>query len=99
MLSKELSLLVIIHFSRKVVILIARSANKQCKSALAPCNFANSDIDDLVAFLASLTSTDYNTPVVRAWARQHALAHTNRPHRDPTRACGPKPVTPRLPKP
>ena len=39
------------------------------------------DIDDLVAFLASLTSPDYNTPVVRAWARQHALAHTNRPQR------------------
>ena len=55
-----------------------------------------SDIDDLVAFLASLTSPDYNTPVVRAWARQHALAHTNRPHRDPTRACGPNPGKPRL---
>jgi len=37
-----------------------------------------------VAFLASLTSPDYNTPVVRAWARQHALAHTNRPHRPDT---------------
>ena len=78
------------------MILIARSANKQYKSALVPRNFANSDIDDLVAFLASLTSPDYNTPVVRAWARQHALAHTNRPHRDPTRACGPNPVTPWL---
>ena len=89
----------ILYFSRKVVILIARSANKQYKSALAPCNFANSDIDDLVAFLASLISPDYNTPVVRAWARQRALAHTNRPQRDPTRACGPNPGKPRLPKP
>ena len=63
------------------MILITRSTYTQYTSALAPSNFANSDIDDLVAFLASLTSPDYNTPVVRALARQRALAHTNRPQR------------------
>jgi hypothetical protein len=51
---------------------------------------------DLVAFLASLTSTAYNTQVVRELARQRALAQTNRPQRDTTWACGPKPSKPRL---
>ncbi len=66
---------------------------------IQPLALQESDIDDLVAFLASLTSNDYNTQAVRTWARQRALSQTNRPQRDTTRAFGPKPVKPMPPGP
>jgi len=66
---------------------------------LQPLALQESDIDDLVAFLASLTSNDYNKQAVRELARQRALSQTNRPQRDTARAFGPKPVKPRPPEP
>ena len=66
---------------------------------MQPLALTETDIDDLVAFLASLTSNDYNTQVVRALARQRALSQTNRPQRDTARAFGPKPAKPRPPGP
>jgi cytochrome c peroxidase len=65
---------------------------------IQPLALQESDIDDLVAFLASLTSNDYNMQAVRALARQRALSQTNRPQRATTRAFGPKPVKPRPPE-
>jgi cytochrome c peroxidase len=52
------------------------------------------DIDDLVAFLASLTSAIYKEQGAAELARQRALSQTNRPQRDTTRAFGPKPQNP-----
>ena len=57
---------------------------------IQPLALQERDLDDLVAFLASLTSNDYNTQAVRALARQRALSQTSRPQRDTTRAYGPK---------
>src|SRR2546428_2439816 len=51
---------------------------------IQPLALTERDIDDLVAFLASLTSDDYHEPAVRELARQRALAQTNRPQRDTT---------------
>jgi cytochrome c peroxidase len=56
---------------------------------IQPLALQESDIDDLVAYLASLTSNDYNTEAVRTLARQRALFQTNRPQRDTARAFGP----------
>jgi hypothetical protein len=50
------------------------------------------DIDELVAFLASLTSPDYKEHGVKELARQRELSLTNRPQRDTARAFGPKPL-------
>jgi cytochrome c peroxidase len=66
---------------------------------IQPLALQESDIDDLVAFLASLTSNDYNRQAIREWARQRALSQTNRPQRDTARAFGPKPIKPRSPRP
>jgi cytochrome c peroxidase len=66
---------------------------------IQPLALQERDLDDLVAFLASLTSNDYNTQAVRALARQRALSQTNRPQRDTTRAYGPKPARQRPPGP
>src|SRR5271168_3506559 len=57
------------------------------------------DIDDVVAFLASLTSADYKVQGIRELARQRALSRTNRPQRDTARAFGPKPDRPKPPAP
>src|SRR2546428_3883095 len=51
---------------------------------IQPLALQEKEIDDLVAFLASLTSDDYHEPAVRELARQRALAQTNRPQRDTT---------------
>ncbi len=57
------------------------------------------DIDDLVAFLASLTSADYREEGNKELARQRELSRTTRPQRDTARAFGPKPVQPKRPNP
>jgi len=64
-----------------------------------PLALTEGDIDDLVAFLASLTSADYKDLGVRELARQHKLSRTNRPQRDTARAFGPKPPRPKPPRP
>jgi cytochrome c peroxidase len=62
---------------------------------LAP---SENDIDDLVAFMASLTSANYKEQGVTELARQRALSQTNRPQRDTARAFGPKPPRPAPPR-
>jgi cytochrome c peroxidase len=52
---------------------------------IQPLALAEEDIDDLVAFLASLTSPDYKDQGAAELARQRALSQTNRPQRDTAR--------------
>src|SRR5712692_5521211 len=66
---------------------------------IQPLALTEGEIDDLVAFLASLTSADYKELGVRELARQRALSRTNRPQRDTARAFGPKPAQPKPPGP
>ena len=58
---------------------------------IQPLALSEGDIDDLVAFLASLTSPDYSEQGIKELARQRELSRTNRPQRDTVRAFGPKP--------
>src|SRR2546427_1088582 len=64
---------------------------------IEPLALKETDIDDLVAFLASLTSDDYKKQGGKELARQRALSRTKRPQRDTARAFGPKPVQPKPP--
>lgn len=57
---------------------------------IQPLGLTEADIDDVVAFLASLTSAEYHDLGVQELARQRALSRTNRPQRDTARAFGPK---------
>jgi cytochrome c peroxidase len=66
---------------------------------MQPLALREQDIDDLVAFMASLTSPNYRLLAARELARQRALARTSRPQRDSARAFGPKPVQPPRPTP
>jgi cytochrome c peroxidase len=61
---------------------------------MQPLALTESQIDDLVAFLASLTSASYKEQGATELARQRALSRTNRPQRDTARAFGPKPAQP-----
>jgi cytochrome c peroxidase len=65
---------------------------------IQPLALSESDIDDLVAFMASLTSPIYREKVEVELARQRALSMTTRPQRDTARAFGPKPPRPDPPK-
>jgi len=65
---------------------------------MQPLALTETDIDDLVAFLASLTSASYKEQGTAELARQRTLSRTNRPQRDTARAFGPKPVQPEPPK-
>ncbi len=65
---------------------------------IQPLALTESDIDDLVAFLASLTSANYKEQGAIELARQRALSRTTRPQRDTARAFGPKPPRPAPPK-
>ena len=66
---------------------------------IQPLALKESELDDLVAFMASLTSDAYRAQGARELARQRALARTNRPFRDTRRAFGPKPRRPEPPPP
>jgi cytochrome c peroxidase len=57
---------------------------------IQPLALTESDIDDLVAFMASLTSANYKEQGMRELARQRALSRTTRPQRDTARAFAPK---------
>jgi cytochrome c peroxidase len=61
---------------------------------IQPLALTESDIDDLVAFMASLTSANYKEQGAAELARQRALSRTTRPQRDTARAFGPKPPRP-----
>jgi cytochrome c peroxidase len=62
---------------------------------IQPLALTEEDIDDVVAFLASLTSADYRDQGIKELARQRDLSRTNRPQRDTARAFGPKPPQPK----
>src|SRR5437667_7308222 len=64
---------------------------------IQPLALTEREIDDVVAFLASLTSDDYKKQGARELARQRELSRTKRPQRDTARAFGPKPVQPKPP--
>jgi cytochrome c peroxidase len=64
---------------------------------MQPLALSEFEIDDVVAFLASLTSPQYKEVSDREYARQLALSKVNRPQRDTARAFGPKPVKPAPP--
>jgi cytochrome c peroxidase len=58
---------------------------------IVPLALSESDIDDLVAFLASLTSPPYKEAAAVELERQRALSRTTRPQRNTARAFGSKP--------
>jgi cytochrome c peroxidase len=62
---------------------------------IQPLALTDADIDDVVAFLASLTSADYKQQGIKELARQRALSLTTRPQRDTARAFGPNPRQPK----
>ncbi len=64
---------------------------------MQPLALTEQEIDDVVAFLASLTSADYKEIGDQEYARQRALSRSNRPQRDTARAFGPKPTQPQPP--
>ncbi len=65
---------------------------------IQPLALSESDIDDVVAFLASLTSPDYHDQGVKELERQRALSRTTRPQRDTARAFLPKQPEPMPPR-
>ena len=67
--------------------------------AIQPLALREQDIDDLVAFLASLTSPEYAEQGAKELERQRALSQISRPLRDVARAFGPKPPIPLMPSP
>ena len=64
---------------------------------IQPLALHETDIDDFVALMASLTSSSYKELGARELARQRRLSRTSRPQRDSVRAFGLKPVQPRPP--
>jgi cytochrome c peroxidase len=66
---------------------------------IQPLGLKESELDDLVAFMASLTSDAYLAQGAQELARQRALARTHRPFRDTRRAFGAKPPRPKAPPP
>jgi cytochrome c peroxidase len=57
---------------------------------MQPLALTEAEIDELVAFLASLTSPQYKTFGEEEFGRQLALSRTTRPQRDTARAFAPK---------
>ena len=72
--------------------------NPYLDADIQPLALTENDIDDLVAFMASLTSPNYKEQGATELARQRALSRTTRPQRDTARAFGPKPPRPAPPK-
>lgn len=62
---------------------------------MQPLALSEKEIDDVVAFLATLTSAQYAQQGAKELARQRALSRTSRPQRDTARAFGPKVVQPK----
>jgi len=69
--------------------------NPWLDSDMQPLALSESEIDDVVTFLAALTNAQYQQRGVEELARQRALSRTTRPQRDTARAFGPKPVQPK----
>jgi cytochrome c peroxidase len=66
---------------------------------IQPLALRETEIDDLVALMASLTSPPYKELAAKELIRQRQLSRTSRPQRDSARAFGPKPVQPKPPSP
>jgi cytochrome c peroxidase len=64
---------------------------------MQPLALTEPEVDDVVAFMASLTSPQYKELGNREYARQLALSKVSRPQRDTARAFGPKPQQPEPP--
>ncbi len=64
---------------------------------IQPLALHETEIDDFVALMASLTSPSYKELGARELARQRQLSRTSRPQRDSVRAFGPKPIQPKPP--
>ena len=64
---------------------------------IQPLALTEPEIDDLVAFLAALTSSQYKELGDKEYARQLAQSKESRPQRDTARAFGPKPSQPEPP--
>ena len=62
---------------------------------IQPLALTETDIDDVVAFMASLTSADYHDLAVTKMEQQRFLSRTTRPQRDTARAFSSKPVLPK----
>jgi cytochrome c peroxidase len=62
---------------------------------MQPLALTEPEIDDVVAFLATLTSSQYKEQGIHELTRQRALSLTDRPQRDTPRAFGPKPIQPK----
>jgi len=65
---------------------------------IQPLALTEPEIDDLVAFLGSLTSPQYKELGDKEYARQLALSKVSRPQRNTARAFGPKPPRPEPPR-
>lgn len=72
-------------------------ANPWLDKDMQPLALTEPEIDDMVAFLASLTSAQYKVTGDQEYARQLALSKVNRPQRDTARAFSPKPKQPEPP--
>jgi cytochrome c peroxidase len=66
--------------------------NPYLDADIVPLALSERDIDDMVAFLASLTSPAYKKAAAIELTRQRELSRTTRPQRDTARAFGPKAV-------
>jgi cytochrome c peroxidase len=62
---------------------------------MQPLALSESEIDDVVAFLATLTSAQYQEQGAKELERQRALSRTTRPQRDTARAFAPKVTQPK----
>ena len=62
---------------------------------MQPLALSESEIDDVVDFLATLTSAEYQQLGAKELARQREISRINRPQRDTARAFGPKAVQPK----
>ncbi len=62
---------------------------------IQPLALSETEIDDIVAFLVTLTSAQYKEQGGKELARQRQLSRTNRSQRDTARAFGPKPTQPK----
>jgi cytochrome c peroxidase len=69
-------------------------SNPYLDEDIQPLALTVQEIDDLVAFLPSLTSAQYRELGAKELPRQHELSLTKRPQRDTARAFGPKPPRP-----
>jgi cytochrome c peroxidase len=64
---------------------------------MQPLALTEDEIDDLVEFLASLTSAEYKELGTKELARQRAFSRISRSQRDTARAFAPKPPRPKVP--